>query len=106
MANLFFIIYDIDIASYADNNTPYIIADNIDYLIINHWNFHCLISMVWKSNPDKCHLHINSNENVTVHVGEYEIENSKCKKLLGIKLDWKLNFDEHISDVWKQLMEN
>ena len=62
--------------------------------------------MVWKSNPDKCHLLISSNEYITVHVGEYEIENSKCKKLLGVKLEWKLNFDDHISDVCKKLVEN
>ena len=42
-----------------------------------------------------------SNENVTVHVGEYEVENSKCEKLLGVKLDWKLNFDDKISDICK-----
>ena len=43
-----------------------------------------------------------SNENLTVHVGEYEMENKKCEKFLGIKLDWKLNFYDHISDVCKK----
>ena len=33
MADLCFIISNIDIASYADDNTPYIAADNIDDLI-------------------------------------------------------------------------
>ena len=47
-----------------------------------------------------------SNENVTVHVGEYEVENSKCEKLLGVKLDWKLNFDDKISDICKRLPKN
>ena len=37
-----------------------------------------------KSNPDKCHLLISSNENATVYFNEFEIENSKCEKLLGI----------------------
>ena len=32
LANLFFIISYIDIASYADDNSPYIAADNIDDL--------------------------------------------------------------------------
>ena len=35
-----------------------------------------------------------SNENVSLHVGEYEIENSKYEILLGVKLDSKLNFDD------------
>ena len=36
---------------------------------------------------------------MTVYVGEHEIENSKCDKLLGVKLDWKFNFDDRISYV-------
>ena len=58
-----------------------------------------------KSNPEKWHLLINSNENVTAYIGEYEIENSKCKKLLVGKLDWKLNFDDCISEVCKKASE-
>ena len=30
------------------------------------------------------------------------MENSGCEKLLGVKLDWKLNFDDHISDICKK----
>ena len=33
LIDLFFIIEDTDIASYADDNTPYVIADNIDGVI-------------------------------------------------------------------------
>ena len=29
---------------------------------------------------------------MSVKIGEYETENSACEKLLGVKLDWKLNF--------------
>ena len=75
LANLLFIVNDIDIANYADDNAPYIVVDNIDDLIksleeastaLFQWFDNLL-----KSNPDKCHLLISSNENVTVHVGEY-----------------------------------
>ena len=55
-----------------------------------------------ESNSDKCHLPINSNRIITVHVGEYGFENSKCEKLLCVKLNWKLNFDGHISDICKK----
>ena len=48
---------------------------------------------------------ISSNENVTVHVGDYDFKNSNCEKLFGIKLDWKLNFDDHISDACKKASE-
>ena len=33
LANLFFILNDVDIASYADDNTPYVIANDIDDVI-------------------------------------------------------------------------
>ena len=55
-----------------------------------------------KRSFDKCHLAINSNRIITVQVVEYEFENSKCEKLLGVKLNWKLNFDDHISDICKK----
>ena len=55
-----------------------------------------------KSISDKCHLLISSNGNGNVHTGEYEIKNNKCEKLLGVKLDWKLNFDDQIYDVCKK----
>ena len=111
LADLFFIINDIDIANYADDNTPYVIADNIDDLIKSLEEASTAL-FLWfdnnllKSNPDKYNLLISSNENVTVHIGEYEIENSECEKLLGVKLDWRLNCDDHISDIQKKLVEN
>lgn len=33
------------------------------------------------------------------------VSNSESEKLLRIKLDWKFTFDEHISDLWKKLIE-
>ena len=55
-----------------------------------------------KNNPDKCHLLISSNENITVKIGEYEIQNSECEELLGVKLVWKLNCADHISNRCKK----
>ena len=34
-----------------------------------------------KSNPDKCHLIVSTNGNVTIWVGNFQIENTKRKKL-------------------------
>ena len=55
-----------------------------------------------KGNPDKCHVLLSSNEKITIKIGDYEIENSEQKKLLGVTLDWKLYFDCHISDICKK----
>ena len=52
---------------------------------------------LFKSNPSKWHLLISSNDSVSVHGGEYEIEYNKCEILLGVKLDWKLNFSDKLS---------
>ena len=37
-----------------------------------------------------------------VKIGEYDIENSKCEKLLDVKVDWKLKFDNNIPDICKK----
>ena len=41
-----------------------------------------------KANPDKFHLLLSSDDtNLLVNVDNYEIFNSNCEKLLGVKLD-------------------
>ena len=37
-----------------------------------------------KSNPDKCHLLVSSCEKIEIEIGDFEIENSTCEKLLGV----------------------
>ena len=52
-------------------------------------------------NADKCKLIIFSNKNETASLclNNKTIENSKSEKLLGITLDHKLTFNEHISNI-------
>ena len=45
-----------------------------------------------KPNPDKRHLITNSSDKVSILVENYNIKISKGEKLLGIKIDNKLNF--------------
>ena len=40
-----------------------------------------------KSNADKCHLLVSSNEKVTIKIGGHENANTKPDKLLGVHLD-------------------
>ena len=79
--------------SHADKIIDLIKSLEKTSLALCQWLDHKIL----KSNPDICHLLISSNENVTIHVGKYEIENSE--KLLGVELDWKLTFEDPISDV-------
>ena len=55
-----------------------------------------------KSNPDKCHALISTNRHLDIKIGDYTIGNSKCEKLLGVKIDVNLNFNNHISDLCKK----
>ena len=52
-----------------------------------------------KINIRKCYLLLNKKDEVTIRVGDKEIKNSEYEKLLGIKIDTKLNFNEHLNDI-------
>ena len=104
---MFFILHDVDIASYADENTPYVIADDINGVIksIEQTSkplFEWFENNLLKSNADKCHLLVSSSDAVNLTVSEYDIKNSKCEKLLGVKFDNKLTFEKHISDICRK----
>ena len=64
--------------------------------------FLLLDDILVKSNPDKCQLLMSANENITVKNGEYGTVINECEKLLAVKLEWKLNFDYHSSDICKK----
>ena len=54
-----------------------------------------------KSNDDKCHLIMsNTNKNYTskgfIYLGNKFIESEETVDLLGVKIDNKLNFSEHV----------
>ena len=60
------------------------------------------VSMVYrklKGNASKCHLLISSGENVHVNIGTSQIKNSDCERLLGIDIDCKLSFENHINQI-------
>ena len=107
MADLFFTVKDIDIASYADDTTPLIVEDNIENLIASLEEASNTL-FVWfknnrlKSNPDKCHALISTNRHLDIKIGDYTVGNSECEKLLGVKIDVNLNFNNHISDLCKK----
>ena len=43
---------------------------------------------------------VSTDEPIEIRVGESLIKNSTCKKLLGIKIDNKLNFDTHVKGLY------
>ena len=55
-----------------------------------------------KSNPDKCHLLVSSCKKIKMEVGDFDIENSTCEKLLGVHFDNSVTFDYHMSELCKK----
>ena len=103
LADLFFIANSMDIANYADGNTPYATASLIASLEeASKSLFTWFDNNLRKSNADKCHLLVSSNEKVTIKIGSHEIANTEREKLLGAHLDSGLSFDYHISEICKK----
>ena len=55
-----------------------------------------------KINKNKYHLIVSGNGHVSMKLDNIEIENSNCKRLLGVKIDSKLNFKEHLDGIIKK----
>ena len=53
-------------------------------------------------NADKCHLLVSTNNAVKIKIRNFDITNSKSEKLLGVKFDHWLSFDDHISELSKK----
>ena len=105
--NLFFILSETDFANYADDNTPYISSNDVNGLMkslkeASKKLFKWLDDSLMKSNPEKCRLLVSTNDNVKIRIRNFQIENTKREKVLGIQFDNKLSFDYHLSEICKK----
>ena len=55
-----------------------------------------------KANSNKCHLITSKKSRMNLKIGSINIENSACEKLLRVKVDSKLNFNEHLDGIIKK----
>ena len=55
-----------------------------------------------KANPDKCHFITRESMAFVINLENNQITNSKCEKLLWIKIDHKLTFYAHIDEICKK----
>ena len=55
-----------------------------------------------KANSDKCHLITSKQRFLNPKIGNINIENSTCEKLLVVKVDNKVNFNEHLDGMIKK----
>ena len=107
LCDLFFIMDDISFASYADDNTPYTVGNDMEDVIFKLQNsakilFQWFMDNQTKSNPDKCHFVCSTNDTVNLIIDNQIIDNSICEKLLGLKSDYELRFNAQIDDICKK----
>ena len=96
-----------DIASYADDYTPYAVGSNILELIVKLQNasktlFQWFCDNQMKSNPVKCNFICSTSKKVSLIVENKEINNSTHERLLGVTIDSKLSFNTHIDHICKK----
>ena len=75
-----------DFANYKDDTTPYVVEDDAKEVIESLKNaldelFCWFAGNQMKANADKCHLVASCNNELSICVKNYNITNSKCKKL-------------------------
>ena len=90
-------------ASDADDNTPCISVDTIHEVIKRVGTasvklFKWFADEQMKANQDKCH----PIENVVMLIDPFEIKNINCGKRLGVKVDSRLNFSDHLDGIIKK----
>ena len=107
ICDIFFDIIACDIASYADDNTPYNFDFSLEYVISNlEKSTDSLLNWLrenhMKTNADKCYLLVSSNERCTAKIEDFSIKNSTEEKLLGVKFDSNLSFENHVTSLCKK----
>ena len=107
LTDLFLDVKDVNFASYADDNTIYQPGRNVDDVtndlrLSAEKRFHWFSDNQMKGNTDKCHLIMSTNNTPELKVGDSLIKTSTCEKLLGVKIDYKLTFDNHVANLCKK----
>ena len=111
--DIFYFLGESKIANYADDNSTYVVEKTIlDLLkklesetstVLNWFKINEM-----KSNSDKCHLIVAAANNRTytsssfIYLDNEFLENEDSVKLLGVKIDKNLNFNEHVTNLVKK----
>ena len=79
ICDLFLIMNKVDFASYAHDNTPYVIGNGVKKAInsleeTSYELFYWFANNQMKANPDKCHLLTSSSDRISICVDNYNIK--------------------------------
>ena len=104
LRDLFLFFEEVDIMSYADDNTPYVCSENVDVTLkkleeVGKVLFEWFSNNFLKANADKCHLVLSTDELFSINIDNEVIKNSNNKKLLGINLNNRIGFDTHVANI-------
>ena len=107
--DLFYQFINTDVYNMADDTTPYACNTDLVTLLQNLEN-DTMSAITWfkinymQLNQKKCHFLISGHtpEHLWVKVGNNKVWESKQEKLLGVTIDKNLNFNEHLSIIFKK----
>ena len=85
----------------------YVTAENLDEVIKSLEEdsiklFQLFSDNQMKANHDKCHILVSGKNNVTMSASGFKIKNTECEKLLEIKVDCGLKFENYLDGVIKK----
>ena len=107
--DIFYFVDKSDVANYADDTTPYSVETSIESLLQCLYKDTSVLIKWFKDNylqmnPDKCKLLIsNRDKDLSLIIDNEVIECSESVKLLGVIIDNKLDFNEHVSKLCKKV---
>ena len=98
---------NIYIESCADDSTPYAMNKSSNELVrdikmASEWFFTWFHNNIMKAKLEKFHLLRTGTDCLGIEVCSQKIENSFCEKLLDIKVNTKLKFEEHVETMCKK----
>ena len=101
ICDLFHIMRKWPIANYADDTTSYIggknTQDAITSLVLFKWFEN---NLMIKANSDKSYLLLSTSTSSTANINGDILKNcQKSEQLLGVTIDFELNYEEHLSKV-------
>ena len=104
MCDMFLIWQTISFTGYSDDDTPFVVRDNTTNVVkalqeISENLIKWFSDKQMKLNTDKWHVLLNGQRPKTTKIGNLCLNNSSCKKLLGINFASKLKFTNYTEKI-------